>query len=95
MSLHLLPTYEKFANRLKARNGSGFGWLIRQMSINQKSGRQTFRRRFVSMVASKREQETKKHVLIRVPDMTCFAAKHLKFDSRYSQARSSVPSKID
>ena len=32
----------------KTSNGSNFGWLIRQMSINQKSGRQTFRRRFVS-----------------------------------------------
>ena len=32
----------------KKRNGSNFGWLIQQMSINQKSGRQTFRRRFVS-----------------------------------------------
>ena len=32
----------------KTYNGSDFGWLIRQMSINQKSGRQTFRRRFVS-----------------------------------------------
>ena len=32
----------------KTSNGSTFGWLIWQMSINQKSGRQTFRRRFVS-----------------------------------------------
>ena len=32
----------------KTSNGSSFGWLIRQMSINQKSGRKTFRRRFVS-----------------------------------------------
>ena len=32
----------------KTRNESNFGWLIRQMSINQKIGRQTFRRRFVS-----------------------------------------------
>ena len=32
----------------KTSNESNFGWLIRQMSINQKSGRQTFRRRFVS-----------------------------------------------
>ena len=32
----------------KTSNGSNFGWLIRQMSINQKSGRKTFRRRFVS-----------------------------------------------
>ena len=29
-------------------NGSNFGWLIRQMSTNQKSGWQTFRRSFVS-----------------------------------------------
>ena len=32
----------------KTSNGSNFGWLIQQMSINQKSGRQTFCRRFVS-----------------------------------------------
>ena len=32
----------------KTSNGSSFGWLIRQMSINQKSGRKTFRRRFES-----------------------------------------------
>ena len=32
----------------KTSNGSNFGWLIRQMSINQKSGQQTFRRRFAS-----------------------------------------------
>ena len=32
----------------KTSNGSNFGWLIQQMSINQRSGRQTFRRRFVS-----------------------------------------------
>ena len=32
----------------KTSNGSNFGWLIQQMSVNQKSGRQTFRRRFVS-----------------------------------------------
>ena len=32
----------------KTSNGSSFGWLIRQMSINQKSGRKTFRRRFLS-----------------------------------------------
>ena len=32
----------------KTSNGSNFGWLIQQMSINQKSGRQTFRKRFVS-----------------------------------------------
>ena len=32
----------------KTRNGSNFGWLIQHMSIKQKSGRQTFRRRFVS-----------------------------------------------
>ena len=36
----------------KTYNGSDFGWLIRQMSINQKSGRQTFRRRFVSLFVS-------------------------------------------
>ena len=43
----IFPTHEKFAY-CKTSNGSNFGWLIRQMSINQKSGRQTFRRRFVS-----------------------------------------------
>ena len=32
----------------KTSNGSNSDWLILQMSINQKSGRQTFRRRFVS-----------------------------------------------
>ena len=32
----------------KTSNGSNSDWLIRQMSINQKSGRQTFRRRFAS-----------------------------------------------
>ena len=32
----------------KTSNGGNFGWLIRQMSINGKSGRKTFRRRFVS-----------------------------------------------
>ena len=32
----------------KTSNGSRFGWLIRQMSVNQKSGRKTFRGRFVS-----------------------------------------------
>ena len=32
----------------KTSNGSNFGWLIQQMSVNQKSGRQTFRARFVS-----------------------------------------------
>ena len=32
----------------KTRNGSKFGWLIQQMSINQNSGPQTFHRRFVS-----------------------------------------------
>ena len=32
----------------KTRKGSSFGWLIGQMSINQKSGREKFRRRFVS-----------------------------------------------
>ena len=31
----------------KTSTGSNFGWLIQQMSINQKSGRQTFGRRFV------------------------------------------------
>ena len=38
----------KYLHTRKTSNGSNFGWLIRQMSINQKSGRQTFRRRFVS-----------------------------------------------
>jgi len=32
----------------KTSDGSNFGWLIRQMSINQKNGRRTFRRRFIS-----------------------------------------------
>ena len=32
----------------KTSNGSDFGWLIHQLSINQKSRRQAFRRRFVS-----------------------------------------------
>ena len=32
----------------KTSNGSNSDWLIRQMSINQKSGWQTFRTRFVS-----------------------------------------------
>ena len=32
----------------KTSNGSNFGWLIRQMSIKQKSGRKTFCRRFGS-----------------------------------------------
>ena len=32
----------------KASNGSNFGWLIQLMSINQKSVRHTFCRRFVS-----------------------------------------------
>ena len=32
----------------KTGNGGNFGWLIRQMSINPKSRRQTFRSRFVS-----------------------------------------------
>ena len=32
----------------KTRNGSKFGWLIQQMSINQNSAPQTFHRRFVS-----------------------------------------------
>ena len=44
----IFPTYEKFAYWKKTSNRSSFGWLIRQMSINQKSGRKTFRRRFVS-----------------------------------------------
>ena len=44
----IFPTREKFSlHTRKTSNGSNFGWLIRQMSINQKSGRQTFRRRFV------------------------------------------------
>ena len=43
----IFPTREKFAYQ-KTSNGSNFGWLIRQMSINQKSGRKTFCRRFVS-----------------------------------------------
>ena len=38
----------KHLHTRKTSNGSNFGWLIRQMSINQKSGRKTFRRRFVS-----------------------------------------------
>ena len=41
-----ISTYEEFAY-YKTCNESGFGWLIRQMLINQKSGRPTFRR-FVS-----------------------------------------------
>ena len=32
----------------KTSNASNFGWLIQQMSINQKRGRETFSRRFVS-----------------------------------------------
>ena len=32
----------------KKRSGSNFGWLVQQMQINQKRGRQTFRRSFVS-----------------------------------------------
>ena len=32
----------------KTSNGSNFGWLIRQMSINQKRGQQLFCKRFVS-----------------------------------------------
>ena len=32
----------------KTSNGSNFGWFIQHMSINRRSGRQTFRRRFVS-----------------------------------------------
>ena len=35
-------------------------------------------------VASKRGHEIKK-CSIRATDMTCFAAKHLKFDSRYTK----------
>ena len=38
----------KHLHTRKTCNGSDFGWLIPQMSINQKSGRQTFRGRFVS-----------------------------------------------
>ena len=38
----------KYLHTIKTNNGSNFGWLIRQMSINQKSGWQTLRRRFVS-----------------------------------------------
>ena len=41
------PRVKNFHSR-KTSKGSNFGWLIRQMSINQKSGWQTFRRRFVS-----------------------------------------------
>ena len=39
------------------------------------------------LVASKRGHETKKHVLIGclLLDITCFAAKHLKFDSLLSK----------
>ena len=40
--------YEKFAYQKKKSNGSNFGQLIQQMSINQKSGQKTFCRRFVS-----------------------------------------------
>ena len=43
----IFPRMENLRTR-KTSNGSNFGWLIRQMSINQKSGRETFRRRFVS-----------------------------------------------
>ena len=46
-SLHFSPRVKNLHTR-KTSNGSNFGSLIRQMSINQKSGRQTFRRRFVS-----------------------------------------------
>ena len=46
-SLHFSHVW-KICILKKTSNGSSFGWLIRQMSINQKSGRQTFRRRFVS-----------------------------------------------
>ena len=36
--------------------------------------------------ASKRGHKTKKHILIgSLPDMTCFAVKHLNFDSRQSK----------
>ena len=36
----IFPTYEKFVSILKeACNRSNFGWLIRQMSMNQKRGR--------------------------------------------------------
>ena len=41
-----ISTYEEFAY-YKTCNESGFGWLIRQMLVNQKSGRPTFPR-FVS-----------------------------------------------
>ena len=41
------PSMKNLQTR-KTSNGSSFGWLIQQMSINQKSGRKTFRRRFVS-----------------------------------------------
>ena len=47
MSLHFSRVW-KICILKKTSNGSNFGWLIRQMSINQNSGRQTFRRRFVS-----------------------------------------------
>ena len=38
----------KKLHTIKASTGSNFDWLIRQMSINQKSRRKTFCRRFVS-----------------------------------------------
>ena len=38
----------KNSHTKKTSTGSNFDWLIRQMSINQKSGRKTFRIRFVS-----------------------------------------------
>ena len=41
----VFPTYEKFAYyKERAINGSNFRWLIQKMSVNQKSGRQTFLR---------------------------------------------------
>ena len=46
-SLHCFPHMKNLHTR-KTSNGSNFGWLIQQMSINQKSGQKTFRRRFVS-----------------------------------------------
>ena len=46
-SLHFSHVW-KICILKKTSNGNNFGWLIRQMSINQKSGRKMFRRRFVS-----------------------------------------------
>ena len=43
------------------------------------------RQALISSVAAKLGHETKKTCSNRVPDMTCFAAKHLKFDSRKSK----------